>query len=119
MNRKLWNDHHILTPTHIVVMGGKLHRENPGLSRKIYDAFEQSRELAYYDALGDGSSYNILLDAREGVRDQMKSMGDVWKHGISANRAMWDMTLDFYEEQGQTSHRMSYEEVFAKDCLDT
>jgi hypothetical protein len=100
-------------------MGGKLHRANPGLARKIYDAFEQSRELAYYDVLGDGSSYNIVLDSRETFRDQVKAMGDVWKHGISANRATWDMTLDFYAEQGQTSRRLSIEEVFAEDCLDT
>ena len=119
MHRDLWRDHQIVTPSHVVVIGGKTHRAHPGLARKIYDAFEQSREIAINDALGDGSSYNILLDARETMRDQLGDMGDIWKHGISANRNVIDITLDFYAEQGQTSRRLSIEEVFAEDCLDT
>lgn len=119
MHRALWNDHHIITPSHIMVMGGKLNRENPGLARKIYDAFETSRELAYTDALGDGTSYSLLMDAREMVRDQLAGMGDIYKHGMAANKNSIDMMLDFYFEHGQTSRRLSYEDVFAADTLDS
>jgi 4,5-dihydroxyphthalate decarboxylase len=119
MHRQLWKDHRIVTPSHVIVMGGKLHRENPGLARKLYEAFERSREIAIDDALGDGTSYNLIMDARENVRDQLKEMGDIAKHGIAANREVIDMTLDFYGELGQTSHRLSIEEVFASGTLDT
>jgi hypothetical protein len=59
------------------------------------------------------------MDARELVRDQLKERGDFRKHGIAANRNVLEMTLDFYAEQGQTSRRLSIEEVFAEDTLDT
>jgi hypothetical protein len=59
------------------------------------------------------------MDARELMRDQLKEMGDIYKHGIAANRDLFEMTLDFYEDQGQTSRRLSLEEVFAPDTLDT
>jgi 4,5-dihydroxyphthalate decarboxylase len=119
MHRDLRKEHGFVTPTHIMVMGGKLHRANPGLSRRIYDAFERSREIAINDARGDGSSYNLVLDARELFRDQRAELGDVWKHGIAANRELWELTLDMYAEQGQTSRRYSLEEVFPADTLDT
>jgi 4,5-dihydroxyphthalate decarboxylase len=118
-HRKLWKEHQIVTPSHVIVMGGKTHRDNPGLARKLYDAFEQSREIAYADAQGDGSSYNLVMDAREMMRDQIKEMGDIFKHGIAANRNLIEMTLDFYADQGQTSRRLSIEEVFAEGTLDT
>jgi 4,5-dihydroxyphthalate decarboxylase len=119
MHRDLRRDHGIVTPTHMMCMGGKLHRENPGLSRRLYDAFEQSREIAIADAKGDGSSYNLIMDARELMRDQLKEMGDIYKHGVAANRDLFEMTFDFYEDQGQTSRRLSLEEVFTADTLDT
>jgi hypothetical protein len=103
----------------MMAMGGKLHRANPALSRKLYDAFDQSRAIAITDAQGDGSSYNLIMDARELMRNQIKEMGDIYKHGIAANRDLFEMTLDFYEDQGQTSRRLAIEEVFAADTLDT
>jgi hypothetical protein len=60
-----------------------------------------------------------VLDAREMFRDQRAELGDVWKHGIAANRELWELTLDMYAEQGQTSRRYSLEEVFPADTLDT
>lgn len=119
LHRQLWKDHGVITPSHVIVMGGKIHRDNPGLARKLYDGFERSREIAYADALGDGASYNLIMDARELARDQLKEMGDISKHGIAANRRVIDMTLDFYAELGQTSRRLSIEDVYAEGTLDT
>jgi len=119
LHRQLWKEHHVITPSHVIVMGGKLNRENPGLARKLYDAFERSREVAYADAEGDGTSYSLVIDARELVRDQLNEMGDIYKHGIAANQSSIDMMLDFYYEHGQTKRRLSTEDVFAASTLDT
>lgn len=119
MHRQLWKEHHVITPSHIMVMGGKLNRERPDLARKFYDAFERSREIAYADAEGDGTSYSLVMDARELVREQLKDMGDIYKHGITANKNSIDMMLDFYYDHGQTKRRLSFEDVFAATTLDT
>jgi 4,5-dihydroxyphthalate decarboxylase len=119
MNRQLWLEHEVHTPTHIIVMGGRLNREHPELARKLYDAFVESKRLALNDALGDGTSYSMLMHAREAMRDQMAEWGDVYPMGIEANRNTIDWFLDFNLEQGLTQQRMSYEQVFAAGTLDT
>ena len=118
-NRRLWREHGILTPTHIIIMGGKLHRENPGLARKLYDAFEASKDMAIDDMLGDATGYSMLLGTREMMRDQLRELGDMYPMGIKANRNTIDWFLDFNLEQGLTKERMTYEQLFTADTLDT
>jgi len=119
LNRRLWREHQIFTPTHVIVMGGRLNREQPELARKLYDAFARSKELALTDAMGDGTSYSMLIGAREAMRDQLQTWGDVYPFGIAANRNTLDWFLDFNQEQGITKGRMTYEQVFAPGTLDT
>ncbi len=82
LTKRLWLGHHVLTPTHIIVMGGKLARANPGLARSIYDAFERSKDMAIDDMLGDATGYSMLLGQREAMRDQLAEMGDMYPMGI-------------------------------------
>jgi 4,5-dihydroxyphthalate decarboxylase len=119
LHRQMLKEHGIYTPAHIMAMGGRLNKEHPGLARKLFDALEQSRELAYADALGDGTTYSLIMDGRELVRDQLKEWGDPHKHGIKAQRANIDLLLDAYYEQGQTRRRLSQDEIFAESTLDT
>jgi ABC-type nitrate/sulfonate/bicarbonate transport system substrate-binding protein len=119
MNKQLWLEHRVHSPTHIIVMGGRLNREHPELARKLYDAFVESKRLAVNDALGDGTSYSMLMHAREAMRDQLAEWGDVYPMGIAANRNTIDWFLDFNVEQGLTKERMTDAQVFAAGTLDT
>jgi 4,5-dihydroxyphthalate decarboxylase len=118
-NERLLREQELLTPVHVIAMGGRLNRQYPDLARKLFEAFEQSRETAYEDALGDGSGYSLLLGNREQVRDQLATFGDVWRHGMSANRRTVESFLDYNHEQGVTGRRLSVEQVFAEATLDT
>jgi 4,5-dihydroxyphthalate decarboxylase len=119
MNRQLWQEHRVHTPTHIIVLGGRLNREHPDLARKLYDALEESKRLAINDAVGDGTSYSMLMHAREAMRDQLAEWGDVYPFGIAANRNTIDWFLDFNLDQGLTRERMTDEQIFAAGTLDT
>ncbi len=119
LTKRLWLEHQVLTPTHIIVMGGKLARANPGLARSIYDAFERSKDMAIDDMLGDATGNSMLLHQRETMRDQLAEMGDMYPMGIKANRNTIDWFLDFNLEQGLTKERMTYEQLFAPETLDT
>jgi 4,5-dihydroxyphthalate decarboxylase len=119
LNRRLWDEHRVFTPTHVIVMGGRLDREHPGLARRLYDAFVRSKELALSDALGDGTSYSMLIGAREAMRDQLASWGDVYPFGVEANRNTIEWFLDFNHEQGITRERLTADRVFARSTLDT
>ncbi len=53
------------------------------------------------------------------MRDQLAEMGDMYPMGIKANRNTIDWFLDFNLEQGLTQQRMTYEQLFAPETLDT
>jgi 4,5-dihydroxyphthalate decarboxylase len=118
-NRRLWQEQHIFTPVHTIFMSRKLDRANPGLARKLFDAFSRSGELALTDALGDGTSYSLVINMREILRDQLSDWGNVFQQGISANKATIDTFLDYCAEQGVTGRRLSYEQFFASGTFDT
>lgn len=119
LNKRLFKEHGIFTPVHIVVMGGRLDRSDPGLARRVFDAFKRSTEVAYADALGDGSGFSMTMHNRELVRDQLQEWGDLWTQGIAANRNAIDTFLDYNFEQGLTKSRLPLDRVFARATLDT
>jgi 4,5-dihydroxyphthalate decarboxylase len=118
-NTKLWRERGIYTPVHIIVIGGKLDREQPGMARKVVDAFEQSRQIAYEDALSDATGYSIKMSMRELLRDEVHEFGEIYAHGISRNTTVIDLFLDYCHEQGVTSRRLALDQVFAASTLDS
>jgi 4,5-dihydroxyphthalate decarboxylase len=118
-HRRLWKEHGIVTPAHIFVIGGKFAREHPGLVRQLYDAFKRSHEIALNDSLGDGTSYSEYPQMREVYRDYLKEWGDTLPFGIQANKNTIYALLDFCYDAGVTQQRLSIEQVFANEALDT
>jgi 4,5-dihydroxyphthalate decarboxylase len=118
-NLTLWKERGIYTPVHIMVIGGKLNRDHPDIARKVYDAFERSRQLAYEDALSDATGYSIRTSMRELLRDEVREYGEIFTHGLARNATVVDLFLDYCHEQGVTSKRLSREQVFAAGTLET
>lgn len=56
---------------------------------------------------------------RELLRDEVREFGEIFTHGLSKNAAVVDLFLDYCQEQGVTSKRLSREQVFAAGTLDT
>jgi 4,5-dihydroxyphthalate decarboxylase len=118
-NRLLFREHGIVTPVHCLVIGGRLRREEPEIARRIHEGFEASRRVAHDDAIGDGTGYSLTVHHRMAFQQQLREWGDVWRHGISANRNTIDAFLDYNFEQGLTKSRLSLEQVFAPGTLET
>ena len=118
-NLRLIKERGIYTPVHIMVIGGKLNRDHPDIARKVYDAFERSRQIAYEDAQSDATGYSIKSSMRELLRDEVGDLGEIYTHGLSRNATVVDLFLDFCHEQGLTSKRLAREHVFAAGTLDT
>jgi 4,5-dihydroxyphthalate decarboxylase len=118
-NRRLLSEHGILTPVHVICIGGRLQREDPGIAGRLVEAFQRAEEMAMQDALSDGSGFSMTLHNREAMRDQLRDLGDAWRHGIAANRNTIETFLDYNYEQGLTKTRLSNDQVFAAGTLDT
>ena len=118
-NVALIADHRILTPVHLICVGGRLERADPGLARRVYEGFDRAREMAYEDVRGDQTSYSLLIGFREAMRDQLRQLGDVWRYGIDANRNAVERFLQYSFEQGLTKKRLTVEQTFAQGTLET
>ncbi|MBV9582931.1 MAG: ABC transporter substrate-binding protein [Chloroflexi bacterium] len=118
-NMRLLKERGIFTPVHIIVIGGKLNREQPEIARKVYDAFERSRQIAYDDALSDATGYSIKTSMRELLRDEVQEFGEIFTYGLSRNASVVDPFLEYCYEQGVTRQRLRREQVFAAGTLDT
>ncbi|HEY3116784.1 MAG TPA: hypothetical protein VGK54_08585 [Chloroflexota bacterium] len=105
-------------PVHIVAMSAKLNREHPDLAGKLFAAFEKSKELAHADVLNDRSSFAVL-SLRERYLEQLKTWGDLFPHGLTANKPAIDMFVSLNYEHGAVKNQYGYEDMFAAGTLDT
>ena len=115
---KLYRQTGVYTPVHVIVMSKKIDRQYPDLARKLYDAFERSKKMAYDDVLSDQAGFSVVY-LREQMKKQMEEWGDPWKYGIQANRSTIDAIIQHNQEQGMIRGKLSYRDVFAESTLDT
>lgn len=115
---RLYRQTGIFTPVHVIVMSRKLDRQHPDLARRLFDAFEEAKRLAYEDILSDRAGFSVVY-LRERLKEQMEQWGDPWKYGIQANRSTIDAFIRYNVSQGMVSSPLSCEDIFAKSTLDT
>lgn len=108
----------IYIPVHMIAMSRKLERSHPDLAAKLVTAFEQAKELAYSDVLDDRSGFG-LVDLRERFLAQQRHWGDIFPHGIAANRHTIDTFMACLHEFGVIREIPDYEKVFAGGTLDS
>jgi 4,5-dihydroxyphthalate decarboxylase len=117
-DRKLYEETGMYTPMHLIVMSKKLDRENPGLARKLYDAFEEAKRLAYRDIMNDRAGFSVLY-LRERLVEQMRDWGDPWKYGVAANRTTVERFARYNADLGLTGRELKVQELFAESTLNT
>jgi 4,5-dihydroxyphthalate decarboxylase len=117
-DQALYRQTGIFTPVHMIVMSRKLDREHPELAAKLYGAFEQAKQIAYDDILGDRGGFSIAY-LRERMKEQSASWGDPWKYGVKANQTTVDTFVRYNVEQGMIRSQPSAADMFAAGTLDT
>lgn len=117
-DEKLYRETGIFTPVHLIVMSRRLDREHPELARRLYDAFEQARQLAATDILNERGGLGVVY-MRERMEEQMERWGDPFKNGIAANRGTLDAYFRYNLEQGIIRAPLSFDQVFARSTMET
>jgi hypothetical protein len=102
----------------MMVMSRKLDRDHPDLAGKLYAAFEKAKQLATEDVLDDKSGFS-LIDLREKFLAQNREWGDLFPHGIKANRKMLDRLVEISRDFGLLKEAPSFEKAFAASTLAT
>jgi 4,5-dihydroxyphthalate decarboxylase len=104
---------------HTVAVRNDVMNANPWLAKAVFDAYLQSRQLAY-DALRTTSMYFISLPwmAQE-AEETRKLMGDnYWPYAIEPNRKALNAIIEYSYEQGLARRKLRIEELFHPSTLD-
>ncbi len=110
--------HGFLQANHVVIVREQLVRDNPGLARAVFDAFEAAKRVAYDDLVHLRRS--SLLLAQLHVERQRDIFGDdPFPYGVASNVAMLEMLIDIATQQQVLPGTISVEEMFADEVLDT
>ena len=114
----IWLDSGMYPPMHVLVMSGRLNRENPELAGTLYRALVEAKQVADDDVANDRAGFSVLY-LREAFERQRKEWGDPMAYGIAANRRMIDALIDYNVREGATRNRLTVESIFAAATIDT
>ena len=116
--KRFYQETGIYTPVHMIVMSKKLDQKHPDLAAKLYAAFETARRLADEDILSDRAGFSVM-DLRERLLEQRREWGDLFPHGITANKTTIDTFASYCYQHGIVKSTYTYEQMFAASTLDT
>jgi hypothetical protein len=108
---------------HTVVMRRELIAAHPDLPRVVYNGFCDAKDHAMrkYRFGRIFNHINIMVPWFSELFDEDRDFfaEDWWPYGIDANRAAVDTLLRYHHEQGLSRRRLTCEDVFVADLLDT
>lgn len=106
------------TPVHIIVMSADLAEAEPGLGRRLFDAFVEAKAMARNDSLSDRAGFAIAYQ-REAVRAEEARFGDLFPYGIAANRAAIDSMIRYSVDDGAITAPLPLDRIFAPGTLNS
>ena len=101
----------------------ELAAERPEVVKAVYQGFCDAKQVATEQYV-KGMTFNnmaIMLPWFSKLIDEDRSLlgEDWWPYGMEANRKAVDAVLRYHHEQGFTKRRLTCEDIFAKELLDT
>ena len=112
----------IFPPMHIIAIRRE-HAGQPGLPAALYRAYSQAKELvqrAYTDDEAKQQPEVITPWFSELFAENRALLGeDWWPYGLTRNRTAVDTFLRYHYEQGLSQRRLSSEEIFVPELLDS
>ncbi|HEY8766511.1 MAG TPA: hypothetical protein VIP09_04510 [Dehalococcoidia bacterium] len=112
----------VLPAHHVTVIRDSILQEHPWVSAALVNAFEQAKQLAEErrreQLLQLPAAGSLTLFSEFLVRDQDKTFGgDPYPYGIQNNAEMIDLLQTFSVEQGLTSAKQPWQEMFPEELL--
>ena len=108
---------------HTVVVRRDLLEQNPGLAGAIYRGFSAAKDVAmeHYRKGRMEDHIAVMVPWFTPLFDENRRMfpEDWWPYGIGANHKTIDTYLRYFFEQGLSKRRMTCEDIFVPELLDT
>ena len=114
--RRFFKKHGFVPVNHVYIIRGDIHRKYPWVALNLYTAFVKARALAQ-EKLAERIP-SALFFGREYLAMTREIFGDdPFPYGLKANRQMLEVMIEYSHEQGLTSKKMKFEELFAESTL--
>jgi 4,5-dihydroxyphthalate decarboxylase len=105
---------------HVIVVRERILEDFPWASIALLDAFQRSKELSYEEAATTSSRPTNFVWLEELHREVESLFGDdPYPYGFRANRKSIGALIGYAQEQGIVLHKMSPEDLFADNTLDS
>jgi 4,5-dihydroxyphthalate decarboxylase len=108
---------------HTVVMRRDVYEADPALARALYRGFCEAKERAVRQYAA-GSRFHhapMMIPWFSKLMDEDRALmgDDWWPYGLRANRKALETFLRYHREQGLSQRRLTPEELFVPELLDT
>jgi 4,5-dihydroxyphthalate decarboxylase len=98
---------------HAVAIKRDLLRQNPRLAESVFNAYSQSKFIAYKDMANAGWFNDMLSWYGQELEETRTLMGNnFYSCGIGANRKTLEALFRYSYEQGLSSRELTLEELF-------
>lgn len=103
---------------HVVGIRKSLLRDHPWLSRALFDAFEQAKQIAIADLdITQAPRITLPWVVAELAATRRVLGEDFWSYGVRKNKVTLEALLRHSYEDGLTPQLLSLEDLFAADTL--
>jgi 4,5-dihydroxyphthalate decarboxylase len=98
---------------HLVAIQKSIYEKEPWIAQSLYDAFCQSRDLAWDELRFSGAQRYLLPWLYADVAEiETEFGGDPWPYGIEKNRPTMEALVQYMVEQDFISERILLEDLF-------
>jgi len=108
---------------HTVVLRKDVHEKNPGLAQAIYKGFCDAKDVAVKQYIGATMFHQaptmIPWFSQLMAENRRLMSDDWWPYGVAANRKTVDTFLRYTFEQGLSKRRLTCEDIFVPELLET
>ncbi|KAK5113179.1 hypothetical protein LTR85_010997 [Meristemomyces frigidus] len=112
--KKYYKNHGIFPIMHLVVIKRSLVEQHPWIPSSLYNAFNESKEVALRRMKFVGALRYMLpwLPSELDEINEVFEDGDPWPYGLEKNRRTLETLVEFLWEQGMVERKPTLEELF-------
>jgi 4,5-dihydroxyphthalate decarboxylase len=105
---------------HTVAIRREIYKANPWVAQSLAKAFTEAQALTYRDFNETAAMKTMLPWTVAHVEEARRVLGaDWWRYGFAPNRAVLDTFLRYHHDQGLSKRRLSPEDLFARETLES
>ncbi len=105
---------------HTIAIRKSLLAENPWLTRTVYEAFCDAKDIAIAELqVPQASKVTLPWVVAEYAATAKIMNGDIWPYGFAANRAVIEAMIRWSQNDGLLARPLTADELFAPELLET